>query len=275
MQRAGSSPSSTPSTPAEPPSKKQRLSSGSYNFTPSSTPRSDAQAAQDALAADEWKRRGVIEREGADRGETKWYLSLKEPEAATTASPLRIVSAGYSSLDTAGSTREQRSEEDEQEKARRPQVVGRRSFGRFNKAVEVCAAHEVSTDQAYWGRQKQQNPDLSSSASDSEVSHASGASEDESDDPTGAKALITQSRKEAGEKARVDRKAKKKADRAEAARLAEDRRKKQVKLNGLTSISGNTGGSSGARDMICHGCGGKGHMRKDCPQASQQRARRK
>ena len=126
--------------------------------------------------------------------------------------------------------------------------------------------------------QKQQDPDASSSDSGSDsASSESEEDEEESDDPSGAKALITQSRKEAGEKARAERRAQRKADKAEAARMAEERRKKHVKLNQLSSISGGGGAptrSPSHKDMTCFKCGKKGHGQRECPQSSQQRSRR-
>ncbi|KAK5683286.1 hypothetical protein LTS10_004817 [Elasticomyces elasticus] len=259
MQRAAATPSS-PSSPAEPPSKKQRLSNGSRNSGSPSTPRTDAHAVQEALAAEERLRSEALDREAADRGETKWYLSVQQPDTPAQESPLRIVSAGYSMLDAAATAKEQHSEDGEVEQTR-PSIAGRRSFGRFNKTVE-----------------KQQNPDASSSDPDSDDSASNDEDEDEddSDDPTGAKAFINQTRKEASEKARAERKAKKRAEKAEALRMADDRRKKQVNLNTLTSISGSSGGKpSGSTNIVCHQCGNKGHVQRECPQASQQRKRRR
>ncbi|KAK5119843.1 hypothetical protein LTR85_007169 [Meristemomyces frigidus] len=258
MQRASASPSSSPNTPAEPPSKKQRLSNGSHNSTPSSTPRSDARAVAEALAAEEQKRTEAIERQAAERGESKWYLSFKEPQASAADSPLRVVSAGYSLLDAA-STSNARSDEEE---TRPKPIAGRRSFGKFNKVVE-----------------KQQNPDLSSDStsddSESDPEAENGGDDDVEDDLTGANALITASRKEAGEAARRERRTKRKAEKAEALRLADERRKKHVKLNQLTSISGNTGGSPSTKEITCHSCGKKGHIQRDCPRPSQQRSNRR
>ena len=139
MQRSANSTPSTPEAPTEPPSKKQRLSSGVYNVSPPSTARSDAQAVQEALAAEELKRVEAREREGADKGETRWYLNIKNVEAAAKGTPIRIVSAGYSTLDAANSAKGRLLEdvEDDSTELTRPQMPGRRSFGKFNKAVEV------------------------------------------------------------------------------------------------------------------------------------------
>lgn len=66
---------------------------------------------------------------------------------------------------------------------------------------------------------------------------------------------------------RAERKAKRKSDAAESARLAESRRKKEVNLNKVTSISGAGGGSgrSTPSSVICHACGKKGHIKAECP----------
>ena len=139
MQRSAASPTSSPGTPAQPPSKKQRLSNGSYNSTPASTPRSDTQAVEDALAEEERVRQEVLEREGRDRGETKWYLSFKEPAAKEVRTPLRIVSAGYSMLDVTAAAKD-RSSKDDNEHNDTPTVQGRRNFGNFSRKSQVRCA---------------------------------------------------------------------------------------------------------------------------------------
>ncbi len=63
-------------------------------------------------------------------------------------------------------------------------------------------------------------------------------------------------------RAKAERKAKRKVEKAEAARLAESRRGKEVKLNKLQSISGAGGGMA---HIVCHRCGQNGHRMKDCP----------
>ncbi|EME43187.1 hypothetical protein DOTSEDRAFT_102348, partial [Dothistroma septosporum NZE10] len=240
MQRAGGSPT-TPSTPNERPTKKQRLSSGSALGTPS-TP------------IEEQKRAGEIEAEGHDKGETKWYLSFQALQTTKTNSPLRVVSAGYSAIDSRRRVEQSDSaeEDDEDEGPARPTLTGRRSFGKFNRKVE-----------------KQNNPDAHGSASEDADEDEEDA--DIKDDPTGVKALIAKGRKEAAGRVRAERKAKGAADSVEAQRLARDRRGKGVILNKVTSISSGGGSASGrpspnAVNMICHNCGNKGHVQRDCPQ---------
>ena len=128
----------------------------------------------------------------------------------------------------------------------------------------------------YCFAQKQAAPSTAKAegTSDSEDSSASDdedGEDDESDDPTGTKALIAQGRRDAGEKARAERKAKRKSDAAEAARLAGARRSNGVNLNKISSISGAGNGSGASRspglqDRSCHTCGSKGHLKMQCPQ---------
>lgn len=60
--------------------------------------------------------------------------------------------------------------------------------------------------------------------------------------------------------------------------MAEERRKKEVNLNDVTSISGFGGGgarkSSGIQDRVCHQCGQKGHMKYQCPQTDDWKRKR-
>lgn len=75
------------------------------------------------------------------------------------------------------------------------------------------------------------------------------------------------------DRAKAERKAKKKSVKSEAARLAEKRKSKEVKLNKLTSISGTVGAKCRNSDanIECHGCGQKGHKNADCPNKGSRR----
>jgi len=145
MQRAAassapaSSPTSTatPTTPAEPSPKRQKLDADSS----SATPGADLRAVQAAVAAEEAKREEALERQAAEAGETKWFLSFR-PEARDGSSghghrngdgsSLRVTSASYSGLDY-----DPLSADWDEGVIRPAAVVGRRSFGRFNRALEV------------------------------------------------------------------------------------------------------------------------------------------
>ena len=124
MQRAAASapsfaPQSQPRSPQTPSSKRQQAS-----VTPSSiaTPSSDLQLIQVALTEEEEKREKAVERLAEDAGETKWVLSTVDGGEQTNLGGLRIVENGYSAIG---------------QEAWRPSMVGRRSFGKFNRELEV------------------------------------------------------------------------------------------------------------------------------------------
>lgn len=256
MQRSGASTAATPSTPEQPPSKRQRLSTGGTSpVTPS---------------AEEQKRIQALERQAALAGETKWVLSYKDQQPATVQTPMRIVTAGYSTIDSRESKRQVQQEEDADKSLL--DLPGRRSFGKFNRKLEVCLWRlegNMWLPLSLTIQQKQQNPDLSSS-SDEGSSDSEADSEDDMDEgPTDADDLISQARREAAEKARAERKAKRKAEKAESLRLAAERRAKEVKLN-RSSGRISTGGrdSPNTSDMTCFECGQKGHSKRNCPRAN-------
>ena len=141
MQRAAasapvSSATSTPTTPDEPSPKRNNI----YGDSSPSTPTADLRAIQAALAAEEAKREEALERQAADVGETKWFLSFRPEERdgglghgrGNGHRTLRVTNASYSGLDHDSVSA------DRDEGVFRPAaVVGRRSFGRFNRALEV------------------------------------------------------------------------------------------------------------------------------------------
>ena len=79
--------------------------------------------------------------------------------------------------------------------------------------------------------------------------------------------MIRQTREETVNRAKAERKAKREAEKVKVAKLAERRRSKEVNVNRLTSISG----GAGRNEVVCHACGQKGHMRKDCPDRTEKR----
>ncbi|KAI9880056.1 MAG: hypothetical protein M1830_005788 [Pleopsidium flavum] len=256
MQRAAASSPSSPQTPEQSSPKRQKL----FNDFSPATPSADLQAIQAALAAEEAKRSEALERQAAEAGESKWVLSF-QPENASLVDgasenglgSLRIINASFSGLD-----RPLVSTEQAEEVSRSSAVVGRRSFGKFNRALE----------------KRQNGNDGSSSSSEEDASESANQVDgDEDDDPAGTKALIQASREEATQRAKAERKAQRRAAKFEAAQLATRRKSKEVKLNKLGSISGGGGGMNASRE--CFRCGNKGHKKDECPQIVLRQKRKK
>ena len=113
--------------------------------------------------------------------------------------------------------------------------------------------------------QKQQDPtaeDSSESESDEEDEESSNNSESNSDDPS--KGYYNDSREtEAIARLKKQRKAKKHKEKAALLKQGKDRKKKEVNLNGLTSLSGKAAPQRGP----CHHCGGP-HLKRECPELS-------
>jgi hypothetical protein len=94
MQRAAASPNTTPS-------KRQRLSNGHANPRHS---KSDLEAMRAAVAAEDAKRQRAVEQHGAEQGETRWKLSVRE--VPKTAVGLVVQTASFAELDTPDSDEE-------------------------------------------------------------------------------------------------------------------------------------------------------------------------
>lgn len=139
MQRAAaSSPASAPSTPNQPSPKHQRNgNSPPANVNIGSL--ADQRAIQAALAAEEAKRQIALDRQAADAGDTHWVLHFK-PDIKTShfqsKTALRVVETGFAAIDHTFSE-QITSDYGEDSSSDRPFIVGRRSFGKFNRTVEV------------------------------------------------------------------------------------------------------------------------------------------
>jgi len=138
MQRAAAS--STPSTPEGPPSKRSRLSYGS-NASPT-TPSSDLRAVQAALAEEELKRNIAVERQAAEAGETRWMLSVREPER--TAPKFRVVQASFADIDSISPREDLEEGEYDDESQTEKKVAGRMSFGKVSHLIRLEHVLETS-----------------------------------------------------------------------------------------------------------------------------------
>ncbi|KAL8828504.1 MAG: hypothetical protein Q9170_006578 [Blastenia crenularia] len=233
MQRAAaSSPLSTLQN-SEGSSLKRRKTNDYQN--PIANPPIDFQIFQAAVDAADAKRAVAIERIAGEAGETKWVLSTVEMvQTSATQKKLQFLTTGYSDIDQ------------NLQPTRSQSAIGRRSYGRLNYHIE---------------KQQVSIADNGSSSSTDEGVHGDTYSVDEDTNNSTEPIEITM-QEEALQDAKAGRETKKRVQRAEAARLAESRRSKEVKLNQLSSIS--SGGGAGA-GTECHFCGQKGHMKASCP----------
>lgn len=295
MQRAAASTSpSTPGPQAQqpredssletPPSKRRRTESHTTTSVPAAP--SDLQRIQVALDEEEAKRQTALDRLAEEAGETKWVLSTvngitrggDEGADGRSGGGLRITNAAFSEIDS---------------EAWKPTEIGRKSFGKFNREVEVsydvvpyvvvplhdrlvtCLLQLRKQRIQRWQNGKTDQSSPSSSEPSSEASGEGDEDGEASDDPADDCNPDRTSQQEALEKMRAQRKAQRRAKKAALVRLAEKRKKKEVKLNRLSSISG-TGGSGGGAGVgkagrECYLCGEKGHEKRDCPMKGKRR----
>lgn len=147
MQRAANSPPSpaAPSPTDEPSAKRRRVESASTPSKVNIDDLADKRAIQAALAGEEAKRQAALERQATEADDTRWVLSFEDqPHSATPpALALRVVQTGFAHLDASPSQARFTNDNSED----RPVEVGRRSFGRFNKVLEVCSMKfDIATD---------------------------------------------------------------------------------------------------------------------------------
>lgn len=120
MQRAAASNASSTNSST----KRQRL-----NDSSPATSLSDAQAIQQALAAEEATRSIALGQQQAEAGETKWEFNFRKEGVSDRG--LNVVKVG--DVDIAGEA----IADGQDEKPWQGAMVGRRSFGKFNRALEV------------------------------------------------------------------------------------------------------------------------------------------
>ena len=139
MQRAAaSSPITTTSTPDQPSPKRQRIGDSSPAILDVDS-LADQRAVQAALAAEEAKRQIALEKQAADAGDTRWVLTFKPDFKARHIkgkAAIRVVETGFAAIDHAIPV-QITSTGGEDMSSDRPLMVGRRSFGKFNRTIEV------------------------------------------------------------------------------------------------------------------------------------------
>ncbi|KAJ3495987.1 hypothetical protein NLG97_g2995 [Lecanicillium saksenae] len=233
MQRAIAS-NSTATTPEseKSSSKKRKLDHGSPAGRLSMD--FDQASVDAAMQAQEAKRKAALQQHAT--GDTHWVLNTKfEKPAAVKAAkaPRRIVYVGYGDIDS----------ENESGDGEDSAAIGRTS------TIKPKPKNESS-----------RNP------SDDESGDDSGDNTDDSEDSNPRK------RKESGSSREQSRSRSKSRPRPrptaadiEAKELRDKRRKKEVRLNNITSISGAGDNSPGSnKSMTCYNCHQPGHRASDC-----------
>lgn len=131
MQRGAASPSNS-TTSNSPAAKRAKLNSGAAQATRVA----DQAAFQAVQAQEDAKREAILGKLAEEAGDTKWVL--KAPSSARPS--LNVVNAGYGTIDTARALPQGADEvvdEKQEEQPVRPQLLGRKSYGKFNKQIEV------------------------------------------------------------------------------------------------------------------------------------------
>lgn len=137
MQRAAAAPSPSPFTSDQQPSPKRHKSGNSALANSTTGYLIDERAVQAALAEDESKRQTALERQAAEAGDTRWVLRFEDEKKSSNYSHgmLRVVHTEFSAID--GSQGGPTVASAEAQNIGRPAIEGRRSYGRFNRAIEV------------------------------------------------------------------------------------------------------------------------------------------
>lgn len=139
MQRAAASSPLSPSTPDQPSAKRQRTDSIASPLTAFDVNAlADEKAVEIALATEEAKRQIALDKQAAEAGDTRWVLNFEQngQRGSGTRDSLRVQPASFAAIDrSAVSAPKVIYEKDDS--LDQPVMAGRRSFGKFNRKLEV------------------------------------------------------------------------------------------------------------------------------------------
>jgi len=131
MQRASASPSTEP-TPEEP-SPKRRKTEQTPPPKFSVDALADSRAVQVAFAEEEAKKQAALDKQAIEAGDSRWVLKFEGGLVSSAQPTFRIVQTGFGSLDTSLQPRSAVQDQTMEDNA----VIGRRSYGQFNRVVPV------------------------------------------------------------------------------------------------------------------------------------------
>ncbi|KAL2188481.1 hypothetical protein L209DRAFT_763199 [Thermothelomyces heterothallicus CBS 203.75] len=249
---------SSPATPGgDDGSAKRRKTSHTPSAAGSpATPLFDQQAIRAAVEEEERKKRAAIEKRAAELGDSHWVLEGAASLPPRSSRPLlNVVEVGFAQIDYASTP----GRDDDDDPFDLGGVSGRPQFQRFNMKKSKAA-------------RKEGDENSGSSDSDSDSGSDAGEVSDDENSSEAAKAEPSRGRQSTVGSAERRRprssiSARREEERRKAQQLAGKRRKKEIKLNQLTSISsaGSQAFQRPSSALSCHGCGKPGHKVADCP----------
>ena len=131
MQRAAASPSTEPTTEEPSPKRRRTERAQASKFDVSSL--ADSRAVQVAFAEEKAKKQAALDKQAAEAGDSRWVLNFETGRDISAQSTFRIVQTGFASLDTSLPQKSHIGDNATGDDT----VVGRRSFGHFNRIIEV------------------------------------------------------------------------------------------------------------------------------------------
>lgn len=247
MQRAAAAQSpASPSTPASDPDdsrphKRAKLGNG-LNKAEEASFVIDQKAAQAALQDEDRQRQAAMDKMAERMGDAHWVLdTARLPSSHQQAgTPLKIVQVGFSEIDKRGESEEAQDEatrafqsygpkKEKAQKGKR-EKAGRTPPGQTSGGADVHLKASKDSDS-----DSDSDSSTSDSESDSDSDNSdSGSSSEEPDNVPQSKP----GRATYGSQKRVELSRKRRAEQAKSKKMASDRKKKEINLHRLTSISG-------------------------------------
>lgn len=266
---------STPQTDEEGSAAKRRKISRNHSApsTPSAVSPSIQKAAE-IIDEDEKKRQAAIEKRAADLGDAHWVLddATATPSRHGARAILNVVHVGYAQMDYSGAPGDGPDHSKAVEmpiKARTRFNMSRSKVGtsptlctfriRLDRLLATCYSTEINS------LQKRKKSD---DESDRESSNCPDEEGSEDEDPSRGRKQYGDDGASRNKRARTSLSARRSEEWKKAQEFAGNRRKKEVKLNKLTSIS--SGGAAmslqkpASSGFTCNHCGKLGHKAADC-----------
>ncbi|KAK3379536.1 hypothetical protein B0T24DRAFT_161089 [Lasiosphaeria ovina] len=253
---SGANSLATPKTDNEGNFAKRRKTGHTPTASTPVTPLYDQKMLQAALEEEDRKRKAAVEKRAAELGDSHWVLDgVAALSKGGPRQPLNVVQVGFAQIDHSATA----SDSPDGASLRAVNASAAGHFLRFNMKKSKIS------------KPKEDNSDSESSDSDSD----SDSDEDQSSpEPAGEESdrgRRNDARQTPAKRARSSASVstKRSEERTKAQLLAKERRKKEVKLNTLTSISSSGTPPSfqqrSSSAQSCHGCGKFGHKVAECP----------